>query len=93
MSAFQKTAAKVMDVAARLPDCDGQAANAVSAYTEVKLEDAPILLKIQNGQTYGYVLHHTKWPKSWADIEDPVVPLERKFFFGHPLAGLLWERQ
>ena len=25
-------------------------------------------------------------------MEDPVVPLERNFY-GHPLAGLLWERQ
>ena len=34
-SALQMTAAKVMDVTARLPDCDGQAADAVSAYTQV----------------------------------------------------------
>ena len=33
-----------------------------------------------------------KWPKSWSNIEDPLVPLERKLY-GHPLAGLLWERQ
>ena len=33
-----------------------------------------------------------KWPKSWSSIEDPVVPLERNLY-GHPLAGLLWERQ
>ena len=32
-SAFQMTAAKIMDVIARLPGCDGQAADAVSAYT------------------------------------------------------------
>ena len=25
-------------------------------------------------------------------MEDPVVPLERNLY-GHPLAGLLWERQ
>ena len=31
------------------------------------------------------------WPKSWANIEDLVVPLERNLF-GHPLAGPLWER-
>ena len=43
-SASQKTAAKAMDVIARLPDCDGQAADAVSAYTQVKLDDAPRLL-------------------------------------------------
>ena len=36
-SASQMTAAKVMDVMARLPDCDGQAADAISAYTQVKM--------------------------------------------------------
>ena len=33
----------------------------------------------------------TTWPKSWANIEDPVVLLERNFY-GHPSTGLLWER-
>ena len=45
-SASQMTAAKVMDIISRLPGCDGQAADAVSAYTQVKLEDAHKLLKI-----------------------------------------------
>ena len=45
-SASQMTAAKIIDVFARLPDCEGQAADAVSAYTQVKMEDAPRLLKI-----------------------------------------------
>ena len=40
------TGAKVIDLFGRLPHCDGQAADAVSAYTQVKLEDAPRLLKI-----------------------------------------------
>ena len=35
------TAAKVMDVIARLPGCAGQAKDAASAYTQVKMEDAP----------------------------------------------------
>ena len=43
-SASQMTAAKVMDVTSRLPDCAGQVADAVSAYTHVKMEDAPELL-------------------------------------------------
>ena len=34
----------------------------------------------------------TQMPKSWSSMEDPVVPLER-ILYGHPLAGLLWERQ
>ena len=46
-SASQMTAAKVMDVIARLPGCVGQAADAVSAYTQVKKEDAPTSLKIR----------------------------------------------
>ena len=39
-SASQMTTAKVMDIISRLPGCDGQAADAVSAYTQVKMEDA-----------------------------------------------------
>ena len=30
--------------------------------------------------------------ESWSSMEDPVVCLERNLY-GHPLAGLLWERQ
>ena len=44
-SASQMTAAKVMDIISRLPGCDGQAADAVSAYTQVRMEDAHKLLK------------------------------------------------
>ena len=35
-SASQMTAAKIMDIISRLPGCDGQAADAVSAKTQVK---------------------------------------------------------
>ena len=49
-SASQMTAAKVMDIISRLPGCAGQAADAVSAYTQVKLEDAPSLLKVQKSE-------------------------------------------
>ena len=45
-SASQVTAAKVMDIISRLPGCAGQAADAVSAYHQVNMEDAPKLLKI-----------------------------------------------
>ena len=40
-SASQVTAANVMDIKSRLPRCSGQAADAISAYTQVKKEDAP----------------------------------------------------
>ena len=45
-SASQMPAAKVVDVIARLPGCAGQAADAVSAFSQVKMEDAPRLLEI-----------------------------------------------
>ena len=92
--ASQMSAAKVMDVIARLPDCDGQAADAVSAYTQVEMEDAPRLLRIPKSDCpdIWIRLPRHKWPNSWSDIEDLVVPLEWHRY-GHPLAGLLWERQ
>ena len=80
-SASQKTAAKVMDLKTRLPGCSGQAANAVSVYTQVKMEDAPTLLRIPKSECPDIWIRPPKhkWPKSWSSMEDPVVPLERKF--------------
>ena len=49
-SASQMTAAKVVDIISRLPGCAGRAADAVSAYTLVKMEDDPKLLKIQKSE-------------------------------------------
>ena len=86
---------KVMDIISRLPVCAGQAADAVSAYTQVKMEDAPKLLKIPKSECADIIwirLPRHKWPKSLSSMEDPVVPLERNLY-GHPLAGPLWERQ
>ena len=85
---------KVMDVIARLPDCTRQAADAVSAYTHVKFEDAPRLLEIPKSEcsvVWIRLPRHT-WPKSWTNIEGPVVPLER-ILYGRSFAGLLSERQ
>ena len=49
-SASQRTAAKIVDIISRLPVCDGQAADAASAYTQVKMEDAHKLLKIPKSE-------------------------------------------
>ena len=48
-SSSQMTAAKIMDIISRLPGFDGQAADAVSAYTQVKMEDAHKLLNSKIG--------------------------------------------
>ena len=81
-SASQMTAAKVMDIISRLPGCAGQAADAVSSYTQVKMEDAPKLLKIPSSECpYIWIrLPRHKWPKSWSSMEDPAVLLERNLY-------------
>ena len=83
-SASQMTAAKVRDITSRLLGYAGQAADAVSAYTQVKMEDAPSLLKIPKSECpdIWIRLPKHKWPKyvywgctqrgchTWKDIED-----------------------
>ena len=88
-SASQMKAAKVMGIISRLPGCAGQAADAASAYTQVKMEDAPKLFKIPKSECpdIWIRLPKQKWPKSWSSAEDPVVPLERNLY-SHPLTGL-----
>ena len=46
----------------------------------------------QNVQIFGFVYHDTNGLNHGPEWKDPVVPLERNLY-GHPLAGLLWERQ
>ena len=77
--ASQMTVVKVMDVIARLPDYDGEAADAVSAYTQVKMEDAPRLLKIPKSECPDVWIRHprNKSPKSLTNIEDLLILLER----------------
>ena len=93
-SASHMSAAKVMDIISRLPGCAGQAADAISAYSQVKMEDAPKLLKIPKSECpdIWIRLPRHKCPKSSSSMEDLVVLLERNLY-DHPLAGLLWERQ
>ena len=85
-SASQMTVAKVMNDIARIPDCDGgQAADAASAHPQVKLEDAPRLHRIPKSECPDVWIRFPrhKGPKSWANIEDPVVPLERNLHGPH----------
>ena len=89
-SASQMTAASVMDIISRLPGCAGQAADAVSAYTQVKNgRCSQIIKQIPKSECpdIWIRLPRHKWSKSWSSMEDSVVPFERNLF-GHPLAGL-----
>ena len=92
-SASQMSAAKFLDAIARMPGMQGQAADAVKAYTQVSLREAHTLLglpKEKSPDTW-ISLPKSRRPAQWETIEDPVCPLERNLY-GHPLAGLLWER-
>ena len=93
-SASQMTAAQVIDIITRLPGCAGQAADAVSAYTQEKWKMFTNCSKFPNRNVQSIWIRppRHKWPELWSSVEDPVVPLERNLY-GHPLAGLLWERQ
>ena len=72
-SGSQMTAAKIMDITSRLPGFDGQAADAVSAYTQVKMEDAHKLLNIPKSECpdVWIRLPRHKWPKSWSSMGRP----------------------
>ena len=87
--------------------CRTSRRRSVSSHAQVKMEDAPRLSKNPKSECpniYKYIsiyiyiyiiwirLARHNWPKSWTNIEDPVVPLQRNLY-GHPFAGLLWERQ
>ena len=83
-----------MDVIARPPESAGQAADAASAYTHVRMEHAPKLWKLQsqNVQILGHVHHDTSGRNLGQTIEDPVVLLEANLY-GHPFTGSMGERQ
>ena len=94
-STSQMTAAKVMDKISRLPGCSGQAADAVSVCTQVKMEVASTIFFLKKNLECPDIwirLPKHIWTKSWSSMEGPVVPLERNLY-DHPLAGLFWERQ
>lgn len=81
-SASHMAGGKFLDALARMPGMEGQISDAVSAYTQVELPEEL--------ETY-ITLPPRRRPKEWATFEDPVCRL-RLNLYGHPLAGLLWEK-
>ena len=91
-SASHMTAAKVMNIISRLPGCARQATDATSTYTQVRIKMLQNYFKKSECPNIWIRLPRNKRPKSLSSMENPVVPLERNLY-GHPLAGLLCERQ
>ena len=82
-------AARFVDAIARFPGMDGEDSDATGAYTQTVLgEDCP--------ETW-ISLPRDRHPKSWyrADgsckYDNPVIRLVRNLY-GHPLAGLYWQK-
>ena len=92
--ASQMTAAKVMDIKSRLPGCDGQAADAASAYTQVGLDDAPRLFKFPKSECPDVWIRLPR--HKTAEIPETLKILRyfsNGIYIDIPLAGLFWERQ
>ena len=90
-SASQMTAAKVMGIIARPPDCDGQASDAVSAYSGKNGGCSQIAQNSKVTMSTYIGTSSTTWMAKIMNDEDPVVLLERNLY-GHPLVDLLCER-
>ena len=91
-SASQMTAAKVMDIISRLPRWNGQAADTVSAYTQVKNGRCSQIIensKIGVSRTFGFVYHDTNGQNHGPLWKTQLFPLDRNLY-GHLLARLLW---
>ena len=78
------TAAQVRDVLSRLPRCAGQAGDAVSAYTQVKMERSKIAenCRHRNAPPSGFVYLGSRWPKLWDKIQEHVVASGRTLYKG-----------
>ena len=90
-SASHMAAVKFMDYIGRVPGNSLEDSDAIKAYTQVKLSTVKELLG-QDVQPETWIsLPRERRPKSWDNIENPVCPLLRNLY-GHPLAGLIWEK-
>ena len=88
---------KFLDIIARFPECMGEDGDAKSAFTQITLRDAAKLLGEDHVPETFISLPRSRWPQDWIDrvesgeLVDPVCPLLTNLY-GHPLAGLLWDK-
>ena len=80
-SASHLAAAKFLDAIARMDGNDGQDSDAMSAYTQVQ----------HTGEETWVFIPKDRQPKNWAKFRNPVCKLKLNLY-GHPLAGLHWEK-
>ena len=94
-STSQMTAAKVMDLIAKIPGCARQAADAVSSYTHAKMEHAPSLLKNSKVRLFRYLDTSTETQMAQIMVQHgrPSRSSGAKSVRSPPVAGLLRTRQ
>ena len=85
-SASHMTEGNVLDITSRLPEHSGHASDALGAYSQVKMKDAPELLQFSEDCPKIWItLPKARRPQNWDSLDDPVAPLELNLY-GHPLA-------
>lgn len=89
-SSSHMAATKFLDAIARMPDCDGEDSDAMSAYTQVKLDE----IGKNRGKGHEFVDTWVSLPKAniptrFLHMKTPVCALTRNLH-GHKLAGVLW---
>ena len=92
-SASHMTAATVPDTISHLPGMVGEANDAVSAHTGQNEGHSHIAQGSGDGMLHdlGVRLLRNRRAANWGKVNDSVDPVKSNVF-GHPSAGLLWER-
>ena len=80
-----------MDYIGRIDGNISQDSDAIKAYTQVKLDSLVEFLGEDVQAETWITLPRDRRPRHWDNIEQPVCPLLRNLY-GHPLAGLIWEK-
>ena len=92
-SASHMDGCKFLDALARMPDNDGEDCDAIGAYHQVRLQDMRDHPQMGASFVETWVkLPRGRYPKWWdGKYQNPYVKLELNLY-GHPLAGLYWEK-
>ena len=90
-SSSHMAAIKFMDYIGRIDGNISEDSDAVKAYTQVKLDSLVELLGEEVQAETWITLPRERRPRSWDNVDHPVCPLRRNLY-GHPLAGLIWEK-
>lgn len=91
-SSSHMAATRFIDAIARLPGCDGEDPDAMSAYTQVKLDNVSRFLGkgCQFIDTWVSLPRHLV-PKELQHLDKPVCPLKPNLY-RHKLAGRAWQK-